>query len=68
MERMLTTVEVGEVLRKRPRTIAVWCREGRLPGSYRPRGGSPWLIPPSAVLAARAVPDEDDPVIEPRGR
>jgi len=37
-DRLLTTGEVGKMLRVRPLTVAAWCRAGKLP-STRTLGG-----------------------------
>lgn len=49
----LTTSEAAEQLGVEPRTVAKWCRQGRLPNAYKTGedGEGEWRIPPEDVDA-----------------
>lgn len=44
-----------EFSRVGPSTVTLWCRQGRLPGAYKPVPGksNPWLIPVVALEQVR---------------
>lgn len=60
----LTTSEAAERLGVEPRTVAKWCRDGRLPNAYKTGsdGDGEWRIPPASVDAGpngSQAPTED---------
>jgi Helix-turn-helix domain len=42
---------MARLLRKDPRTMQRWCRQGKLPGAYK--AGRSWRIPPAALREAK---------------
>lgn len=45
------TKEAAEKWGVSQKSVAKWCREGKIPGATQDKKGSPWHIPPDAQKA-----------------